>query len=334
MPLPTDGQLRIDCQSHILLAEVKELMERRNEPPCIYQKHGQQFLVVGNWHRPVVHKAADLAAKLEDMDRAGIQLAALSTNDPGPEHFGGEAPAIARIIHDCLADIAKGHPNRFFLLATLPLPLLQMEDALRELDRCVELLDFKGILLYSNIVGQFPDEPRFEPLFRRAVELDIPVLLHPPYPVTFEQTSGYTLTGGLGLMFDTTIALCRLILSGVFDRHPKLKLVCPHVGGTLPYLIGRIDHQVCTLKRMNLDLKFKPSDYLKNFVYLDTVNVLPEVIRFGYDMVGPDRLIFATDHPWVEADLGVQNLINLELPPGDQAKIFSGNAKQLFKLTS
>jgi predicted TIM-barrel fold metal-dependent hydrolase len=330
MPLASNGQLRIDCQSHILLPEIKKLMERRNEPPYIRTVEGQQFLVVGKWQRPVVPKAADLAAKLDDMDRAGIQLAALSTNDPGPEHFGGEAPAVARLIHDRLSDIAKEHPNRFFLLATLP--LLQMDDTLRELDRCVERLDFKGILLYSNIVGQFPDEPQFEPLFRRAVELDIPVLLHPPYPVTYEQTSGYSLTGGLGLMFDTTIALCRLILSGVFDRHPQLKLVCPHVGGTLPYLIGRIDHQVCKLKRMNLDLKFRPSDYLKNFVYLDTVNVLPEVIRFGYEIVGPDRLIFATDHPWVEANLGIENLLSLELPPGDEVKIFSENARRLFNL--
>jgi predicted TIM-barrel fold metal-dependent hydrolase len=331
MPLAIDGQLRIDCQSHILLPEIKELLERRKEPPYIHEVQGQQFLVVGKWTRPVVQKAADLAAKLDDMDRTGIQLAALSTNDPGPEHFEDDAPAVARIVHDRLTDIAKQHPARFFLLATLP--LLQMDDALRELDRCVEQLDFKGVLLYSNIVGQFPDEPQFEPLFRRAVELDIPVLLHPPYPVTYEQTSGYTLTGGLGLMFDTTIALCRLILSGIFDRHPKLKLVCPHVGGTLPFLIGRIDHQVCKLKRMNLDLKFKPSDYLKHHVYLDTVNVLPEVIRFGYDMVGADRLIFATDHPWVEADLGVHNLLSLELPLSDQTKIFSENAKQLFKLS-
>jgi predicted TIM-barrel fold metal-dependent hydrolase len=133
-------------------------------------------------------------------------------------------------------------------------------------------------------------------------------------------------------MFDTTIALCRLILSGIFDRFPKLKLVCPHVGGTLPYLIGRIDHQVVTLKRVDVNLKKKPSDYLKQDVYLDTVNVLPEVVRFGYDMVGPDKMIFSTDHPWVEADICVNNLLGLKLPPEDERKIFSENAKRLFNL--
>ena len=122
------------------------------------------------------------------------------------------------------------------------------------------------------------------------------------------------------------------ILAGIFDRHPNLKLVCPHVGGTLPYLIGRIDHQVCVLKRMNLDLKKPPGEYLRHNVYLDTVNVLPTVIRFGYDYVGADRLLFATDHPWVEADITVNNLRSLNLPPEDEAKIMRDNAKKLFKL--
>jgi predicted TIM-barrel fold metal-dependent hydrolase len=131
-------------------------------------------------------------------------------------------------------------------------------------------------------------------------------------------------------MFDTTIALCRLILSGIFDRFPTLKLVCPHVGGTLPYLIGRIDHQVCVLKRMDIRLEKKPSDYLRQNVIFDTVNVLPEVIRFGYDFVGPDRMLFATDHPWVEIDRGVNNLLSLKLPPADESKIFAGNARKLF----
>ena len=330
MSVSAAGASRIDCQSHILVPEVKRLMEQRKEPPYIHDVEGKQFMVVGKWSRPMVAKAADLEAKLRDMDRLGIQLAALSTNDPGPELFGNDGPKIAQVVHDHLADIAKQHPNRFFLLATLPLQ--QMDAALKELDRCVNKHDYKGILLYSNIAGQFPDEPQFEPLFQRAVDLDIPVLLHPPYPVTYEQTSGYKLTGGLGLMFDTTIALCRLILSGIFDRFPKLKLVCPHVGGTLPYLIGRIDHQVVTLKRVDVKLKKKPSDYLKQDVYLDTVNVLPEVIRFGYDMVGPDKMIFSTDHPWVEADICVNNLLGLKLPPEDERKIFSENAKRLFNL--
>jgi predicted TIM-barrel fold metal-dependent hydrolase len=283
-----DNTLCIDCQSHIFVPELVRYMERRKEPPYIYSNSGDRFMVVGKWHRRLVAEAGDVSGKLAAMDEAGIDLTALSTNDPGAEQFGKEAPRVARLVHDYLSEIARRHPGRFLPLAALPLN--DMEAAMDELDRCVSKLGMKGVLLYSNIAGTFPDEPQFRPLFQRAEELDLPILLHPPYPVTFDQTQGYNLTGGLGLMFDTTIALCRLILSGIFDRHPKLKLVCPHVGGTLPYLIGRINHQVHVLKRAKLDLEKSPTEYLK-MVYLDAVNVLPEVIRFGYDMVGSDRML-------------------------------------------
>lgn len=319
----------VDCQTHLFAPDLIALMEKRKEPPYIYEKDGQRFLVVGKWHRPMVAGTSDVKAKLAAMDAAGITVAALSTNDPGPEHFGKDGPAVARLVHDFLADVAKQNPGRFFPLAALPLQ--DMDAALAELDRCVSKLGARGVLLYSNISGRFPDEPEFRPLFRRVEEMDIPILLHPPYPVTYDATSGYGLTGGLGLMFDTTIALCRLILSGVFDRHPKLKLVCPHVGGTLPYLIGRIDHQMRVLKRTKLDLKRAPSEYLKD-VYLDCVNALPLVIKFGYDLVGPDKLLYASDHPWVDPQLIVKNIRALGLPAGDEKKIFGENARRLFRL--
>src|SRR5262249_21975550 len=155
-----------------------------------------------------------------------------------------------------------------------------------ELDRCVNKLSMKGILIYSNLAGQFPHEPEFRWLFRRAEEQGLPVLLHPPYPLCYEKTKRYNLTGGLGWMFATTSALALIILAGLLDEHPKLKLVCPHVGGTLPYLIGRIDHQVTVLKRVKVTIKRRPSEYLRT-IYLDAVNALPEVIRFGIDLVGP-----------------------------------------------
>jgi predicted TIM-barrel fold metal-dependent hydrolase len=189
----------------------------------------------------------------------------------------------------------------------------------------------KGILLYSNLAGKFLDEPEFRWLFRTAEERGLPILLHPPSPVCYEQTKGYNLTGGLGLMFDTTIALARIILSGLLDEHPNLKLVCPHVGGTLPYLIGRIDHQVTVLKRVKLTIKRRPSDYLRN-IYLDAVNALPSVIRFGIEMVGAERMLYSSDHPWVAPQLIIDNIRSLNLPAEQEAMIFQGNARRLFNL--
>jgi predicted TIM-barrel fold metal-dependent hydrolase len=320
---------RVDCQSHLFVPEVLALMEKRQASPRVERRGGERFVVVGEWVRRVLPKHTDVGAKLADMDAAGIDLTALSTNDPGPELFGRDGPGVARAINDHIGGVARAHPKRFFGLAVLPLQ--EMDAALVELDRCVGKLGMRGILLYSNLGGKFPDLPEFRPLFRRAEELDVPVLLHPAYPTTYEATKGYEMAAGLGLMFDTSIALCRIILAGILDQHPKLKLVCPHVGGTLPYIIGRIDHQTQVLKRGAENIRRPPSEYLRE-VYFDIVSPLALTIRYGYDFAGPDRLLFATDHPWVDPQLIVRNLESLKLAPADEEKIFGGNARRLFRL--
>jgi predicted TIM-barrel fold metal-dependent hydrolase len=319
----------IDCQSHLFVPELIALMEKRKKPPFIDTRDGQRYLIVGNWRRPMV-SGLDLADKLAAKDAAGIQLTMLSTNDPGPEQFGPDGATVARMIHDFLADVVRQHPTRFFALATLP---LQDRDAAeKEFERCFGPLGMKGILLYSNLAGKFPDEPEFRWMFKAAEERGIPVLLHPPYPIAYEQTKGYNLTGTLGLMFDTTIALARLILSGVLDEFPKLKLVCPHVGGTLPYLIGRMDHQVTILKRVKVNIRQAPSAYLRS-IYLDAVNVLPAVVRFGIDLVGPDKMLYSSDHPWVAPQLIIDNVRSLQLPAEQEVGIFRDNARRLFDLS-
>ncbi len=328
---PGDGRrpARVDCQSHLFAPELLDLMEKRPAPPLSYRKGADRFVVVGHWTRRVLPKHTDVAAKLADMDASGIDLTALSINDPGPELFGDDGPAVSRMANDFVAGVVRAHPSRFFGLAVLPLQ--DMPAALAELDRCAGRLDMKGILLYSNLDGRFPDEPEFRPLFARAEAMGLPILLHPAYPTTYEATRGHELTGGLGLMFDTTIALARIILAGLLDEFPRLKLVCPHVGGALPYLIGRLDHQTMVLKRGAEHLRRPPSEYLRQ-VYLDCVSPLPQAIRYGRDFVGADRLLFASDHPWVDPKLIVDAIASLRLPADEEAKVFGGNARELFRL--
>ena len=329
VPAEPDPGGYIDCQSHMYPRVLLDYMETRTKPPLVYRRGDQRYTLVGQWQRKVLPKHTDLDAKLADMDRVGIATTALTINDPGPECFGEDGLKVARMANDFLGETARAYPNRFIPLAFLPLQ--DMEASLKELDRSVNQLGARGILLYSNLDGRFPDEPPFRPLFRRAEEMDLPIFLHPAYPVTFEVTREYDMTGGLGLMFDTSIALCRIILSGLLEQHPRLKLVCPHVGGTLPYLIGRIDHQAQVLKRGAENIKKLPSEYLRQ-VYLDVVSPLALAIRLGYDMVGPDRLLFGSDHPWVDPSLIAETVKSLGLPAEDERKIFRENAKKLFRL--
>ena len=183
------------------------------------------------------------------------------------------AQAVARMLNDYLAGIVRRHPARFFGLCVLP---LQDEKAAQaELDRCIRQLGMRGILLYTNLAGRFPDEPQFRWLFARAEALDLPILLHPALPVTAPQVKGYEMISTLGNMFDDTIALTRIILSGLLDRHPRLKLVCPHLGGTLPFIIGRLDHQVSVLKRGPRYLKKPPGASISG----RSISILPRRCR-------------------------------------------------------
>ncbi len=319
----------IDCQSHIFVPELVAFMEKRTVPPYAYRKDGSTYVVVGEWHRRLREHHTDIDAKLADMDEAGIALTALSINDPGPELFGDDGPHVARMVNDYVSSLATQYPERLFGLIVLPLQ--NIEASLKELDRCVNERGMKGVLLYSNLDGSFPDEDRYLPLFEHVQRLDVPVLLHPAYPVTYNATVGRNLVAGLGLMFDTTIALARLILSGVLDRFPDLKLVCPHVGGTLPYLIGRLDHQTQVLGRGAEHIAKPPSEYLRN-IYLDAVSPIPMAVQYGIDCVGSERMLYSSDHPWVDPKVIATCIHSLDLDDADQALIFGGNAKRLFKL--
>ncbi len=319
----------IDCQSHLFFPEVLEMMRKRKADPVVYEKDGTTYLKMGDWLRKIPPFYLDVEAKLAAMDAAGIAITMLSTNDPGPEWFGDDGPAAARLIHDSIAAVIAKHPTRFRGLCVLPLQ--DEKAAAEELDRCVKKLGFKGILLYTNLHGVWCDEPQFRWLYARAEELSVPILLHPAMPMTTEQTKGYELTSTLGNMFENTIALARLIASGLLDKHPRLKLVCPHLGGTLPYISGRMDHQVTVLKRSTQTLQRKPSEYLRD-IYMDIVSPLPEAIRFALDFNSADRLLFSSDHPWVEPAAILDAFVKASLSADEQRLIGSENARRLFGL--
>jgi predicted TIM-barrel fold metal-dependent hydrolase len=319
----------VDCQSHLFFPEVIDVMRQRKTEPLVFDQNGVAILKMGDWLRKIPATYTSVDAKLAVMDASGIEITLLSTNDPGPEWFGADGPTIAQLIHDSLANVIAKHPSRFRGLCTLP---MQNESAATaELDRCVKKLGFVGILLYTNLAGAWCDEPQFHWLYARAEELGVPILLHPAKPMTTEQVKGYELTSTLGNMFENTIAMARIIASGLLDRHPNLKLVCPHLGGTLPYISGRMDHQLHVLKRGPQNLQRKPSEYLRS-IYMDIVSPLPEAIRFALEFSDPSKLLFSSDHPWVQPQEILEPLYSLDLSTDDQNRILYANARELFRI--
>ncbi len=319
---------RIDCQSHLFAEEFLALLAKRTQSPYVVREGADRYVIVNEWKRRILPKHTDVKAKLTDMDRAGIRMAALSINDPGPELFGTESAHMAILLNDFIADTVRQHPDRFFGLATLPFD--SADSMLKEFDRSTTKLGMKGILLYSNLDGHFPDEEPCRQLFKEAERRGVPILLHPARPVTYEATKAYEMAAGLGLMFDTT-ALGRLILSGVLENHPNLKLVCPHVGGALPYLIGRVDHQTMVLKRGAERIRKAPSEYLRQ-VWFDTVTPIGLAIDYARKFAGPDKLLYSSDHPWVDPQLIIQQVESQNFPRAELSKLYSQNAQRLFNL--
>jgi predicted TIM-barrel fold metal-dependent hydrolase len=206
----------------------------------------------------------------------------------------------------------------------------QVQATVDELARCVEVLGMRGVLLYTNLAGSFADEPQFAPFWSRAESLGVPVLLHPAKPITIEQVKAYEMTSTLGNMFENTIALTRIVVSGLLDRYPKIRLVCPHLGGTLPYILGRLDHQLTILKR-GPRLPHPPIEYLRR-VWFDIVSPLPEAIVFCHSLFGAEGLLYSSDHPWVDPSVILSALEKTGLTAADQERIRHLNAKALFGL--
>jgi predicted TIM-barrel fold metal-dependent hydrolase len=247
------------------------------------------------------------------------------------------ATTLARDSNDRLADAVRANPNRFAAFATLALQ--EPEKAAMEFERCVRQLGFKGALVYGTTDGQFLDHRRFTPLFEAAQALDVPVYLHPWLPPDDVRKAYYGgLPGDLGFILSTagwgwhveTGAHClRLIVSGLFDRLPRLKIIIGHLGEALPFYMARAD---VFLARSATRLQRRVSDYFHDHFYITTSGcfALPPFLC-ALQVVGADRMLFSVDYPYDSNETGRAFLNALPVSAEDLEKISHGNAERLLK---
>jgi predicted TIM-barrel fold metal-dependent hydrolase len=324
---------RIDCQSHIFPAAYAELLTRNVGSPTTVGANGSFTISYGDVQTYALRLADyDPVAKLRAMDAARIDMSVLSVNIPGPELLAPELGiAGARLCNDELAALCARWPDRFIGLASLPWQ--DVPAALTELDRAVEDLSLRGAILPSHIDGAPVDAPELEPLYARAAALGVPLVLHPTVPRWGAAIKDYAMIPMLGFMVDTSIAMLRLILGGVLERHPALRVVHPHAGGVLPYVMGRVEDQTEAKGRGREHITRPPSAYYRQ-VYLDLVSPSALALRYAYDFAGADRLLFGSDHPWIDMTTFVELVEGLKIPSADKARIFGLNACELFNLGS
>ena len=277
-------------------------------------------------------KLTDPARRIEDMDRTGIDVQAISVAPPG--YFYWTDPELARELsrmqNENLAKIVADHPDRFVALATVPLQ--DVRSAVEELERTVRDHDFRGVEINTNVMGLDLDDPRFRPFFAKAEELDVLVLLHPNGFTGGERLRKYYLTNVVGNPLDTTLALTRIIHGGVLEEHPDLKLVAVHGGGYLPFYSSRMDHAYDLRPEGRHHISRPPSTYLKQ-VYVDCLVFDSPHLEFLVQQMGADHVVVGTDYPF---DMGDEDIVALvrsaELPDGAVEQILGDTAARLLKL--
>ncbi len=321
----------VDCQSHVFPREYAELLLGNAGWVRTRREGGGYRISYGDLQQFALDpQAYSLQRKLAEMDRAGIDAALLSINIPGPELLEAEAGVRgARMINDAIAGMCSRHPGRLFGLASLPLQ--EVAAAMEELERAVDGLGLRGAVLYSHLNGRPVDADDLEPFYEAVERLGVPLVIHPTVPTWGEVLKDHSMIPMIGLMVDHSIAMLRLILGGVLERHPRLLVVHPHCGGVIPYLMPRIEEQTEVKRRGREHIRRTPGEYYRR-VYLDVVSPSAQAMRYAYEFSGPDRLLFGSDHPWVRFEPFLDCLNSLGLARAEREKILGGNARRLFRL--
>jgi len=276
--------------------------------------------------------------RLREMDEAGIDLQVLSHANPGLQKLDAEtAVGLARGANDRLYETVRAHPDRFAAFAAIPTP--NPKAAADELERSVTKLGFKGALVNGLTNGVFLDDKRFWPIFERAQALDVPLYLHPsiPHPAVIEAyykdyVAQYPslLRAGWGFTVETATQGIRMVLSGVFDAYPDLKIILGHLGEGLPFYLWRIN---MGLARDGRGGKGFRDTFCEHF-YITTSGFFsdPALLCCMMEM-GIDRLMFSVDYPFVDNPPGTKWTETLPLCSEDKEKLLNGNAKRLLKIS-
>ena len=277
----------------------------------------------------------DVATRLRDMDRMGIDVQALS---PAPAQYyyyaePGFGLELAREVNDSIAGMVAANPQRFVGLGTVPLQDPKL--AVRELERCVRKLGFRGLEIGTNVNGMDLADPRLklDRFFAKAQELDVVLFMHPMGFTHADRLTDHYFNNIIGNPLESTLAVSHLIFGGVLDRHPKLKFCVAHGGGYLPHYHARMDHGWKARPDARTVLKKKPSSYLKKFFY-DTITFDAGLLENLIERVGARQVMLGSDYPF---DMGDDDPVGLVeglrgLDEADRARILGGNAARLLKI--
>jgi aminocarboxymuconate-semialdehyde decarboxylase len=328
----------LNCHAHWFPRSVfEDLCKRTNVYPRaepnsrggynLYPTYGN--VGVGGWGQNIWF---DLNDHIRHMDATGHDIEFICSLGPFSTFFSeiplAEGIYYSQMYNDEMAEAQRRHAGRVWTSGVVPLQDTQAE--IDELDRMVRQLGLVGVNIPGSIGRDSRiDHPRLEPFYDRVEQLGVPLFIHPTDNNFIDMFDGYdgALHLALGRTFDVSLTAGRLILSGIIERHPKMKVFMSHTGGALPYQAGRIDKSCGPAK-----LPKEPSEYLKTF-YTDTVSPHVIGVKFAIEFFGVDHIMFGDDYPCWSTETALKILDDVGLSKEDKEKVLGGNARLFFGLT-
>ena len=319
-------------------------------PDVVFAEMTRSSLKLGNIGKRLrtIPALFDLGERFRQMDAIGSDYRQiLSLPNPPIEDMatGDAASHLAHVANEAMADLCRVHPDRFPGFAAA-LNLHDVDTALREIDHACDSLGARGIQIFTNVAGRPLDAPEYRPVFAAIAARDLPIWLHPARTSDMsdyasESRSRYEMWWCFGWPYETSVAMARLVFSGLFDRHPALAIITHHCGGMIPYYDGRIGPGMAALGSRTADedhshvltsLKRPHLDYFKMF-YGDTAMFgASNGLTAGLAFFGADHLVFSTDAPLAPVRQTIEALDRLGLSAAERQKIMVRNAERLLKL--
>ena len=275
----------------------------------------------------------DYELRIRAMDEARVDMAIVTLTSPNV-YWGSPKIRLqaAQVVNDDMAEQQRRYPERIRFMCSLPWQHAKL--ALAELKRACDELGAVGVMVLASIDGASLTDRIFSSIWKEIDRRGLPVLVHPSAPPGTKHLDvmKYNLIASTGFMFDTTLAVSRMIFDGFFDRYPKLKLIASHGGGTLPYIAGRLDICHANMPACRERISALPSTYLRK-IYYDSVVFQQESLELAIKVGGADNVLYGSDYPHNIGDMkGCLARVNA-LPPAVRDAVRGGNAMQIFRLS-
>lgn len=325
----------VDVHAHIIVPEVTQNAAPQEKwGPLLSWENGRQYVEYGGKRiNSALREFVDIETILSEQDKAGVDTviltpwASLFRYDAGAE----EGLRTSRIQNEALAGLVERYGPRVAALGTVPLQ--DPRAAAAELKRVVNELGLPGVEIGTNVNGSYLGDPQFRPFWAAAEELDALVEIHPVPGVGGNVKREYYLWNAYGNPAETALTAAHMILSGLLEQHPQLKICLFHGGGHLPYQIGRLDRAYEMRPESRQRISAPPSTYLRKF-YFDTITHSSLALSYLIELVGAEHVMLGSDYPF---DMGYERPVEMvERLPGlsqaDKRAILGGNAQRLLKI--